>query len=883
VCTRDRQQLLAACLASLDEQTAPAGTYDVLVVDNGSTDGTAAFLAAWAAKAGAKADGDGGNRHVVTEPVAGLSRARNAGIAAATGDIVLFLDDDALAPRGWVDAHLGVYRNGPATGAAGGPVMLTWPEGRPAWLAPQLEHWFSALDHGDQAGPFPEDHGPYGTNMSLRRDVLAEVGGFAERLGRRGASLLSSEEAELWRRLWAAGHAIAYEPAALLLHQVSAARLQRRWLVRRGWGQGRSNARLRAIGGDVRSARQVAGACRARADTPRGWRSARRVPRCAATAPRRSTRWPAAPATPPPSSSRPCSGRAAGGRTTAVLGRDRRKQQSDQGNPGGGATAGSGPTTGSRRFESSRRGRVSVGYQLGVDLGTTYTAAAVIRNGVAEVATLGTRSLEIPSVVYLRDDGAMLIGEAAERRSLTEPDRFAREFKRRIGDPTPVMLGGSPFSAHTLMAKLLRAVVKVVADREGTTPDHIVVTHPANWGEYKRELLDQALHQADVGPTTKVTEPEAAAVHYASTTRVGAGQTVAVYDLGGGTFDAAILRNEGVRFTLLGEPQGIEQLGGVYFDDAVFNYVSGYVSEALEQLDPDDPGSVAAVSRLRRDCVEAKEALSWDTDTTIPVGLPNQRTEVRLTRSEFEDMARPALAESIEAMRRALRSAAVDPSELTAVLLVGGSSRIPLVGQMLMSDLQRPTAIDVHPKHAVALGAAHLAAASTSQLVGAPASVALPARSDRVPVDPPCRRPSPDPRSPRPPPARPRWWSSGSAAASSPRRPPRPRAHSPPRPHRRPSPPTRAATPHPVHLASPTRAAIRRPVLPACPTRAATRHRWVEVRARASSRRRSAVARTRVGIPHPVLLACPTRAAIRRRRTWPRLRRVPAARCAGLG
>jgi len=355
-----------------------------------------------------------------------------------------------------------------------------------------------------------------------------------------------------------------------------------------------------------------------------------------------------------------------------------------------------------------------VGYQLGVDLGTTYTAAAIIRNGVAEVATLGTRTLEIPSVVFLRDDGEMLIGEAAERRSLTDPDRFAREFKRRIGDPTPVLLAGSPFSAHTLMAKLLRAVVKVVADREGAPPDHIVVTCPANWGDYKRELIDQAVRQADVGPVTVATEPEAAAVHYASTTRVGPGETVAVYDLGGGTFDAAILRNGDAGFELVGDAQGIEQLGGVYFDDAVFSHVAGYVSDALGALDPDDPGSVAAVSRLRRDCVEAKEALSWDSDTTIPVALPNQRTEIRLTRSEFEEMARPALAESVEAMRRALRFAHVDPSELKAVLLVGGSSRIPLVAQMLMHDLQRPIAIDVHPKHAVALGAAHIAQAQAA-------------------------------------------------------------------------------------------------------------------------------------------------------------------------
>jgi len=351
-----------------------------------------------------------------------------------------------------------------------------------------------------------------------------------------------------------------------------------------------------------------------------------------------------------------------------------------------------------------------VGYQLGVDLGTTYTAAAVIRNGRAEVATLGTRSLEIPSVVLLRSDGEMLIGEAAERRSQTEPDRFAREFKRRMGDPTPVLLGGSPFSAHALTARLLRGVVKVVADREGGPPEHIVVTCPANWGDYKRDLLDQAVRQADVGRVSIATEPEAAAVHYASTTRVAPGEVVAVYDLGGGTFDAAVLRNTGRGFELLGDPRGIEQLGGVYFDEAVFAWVVDHMAEAFARLDPDDPGAMAAVSRLRRDCVEAKESLSWDTDTAIPVALPNQRTEVRLTRLEFEDMIRPTLVDTLDAVHRSLDSAGMRPEQLSSVLLVGGSSRIPLVGQMLVADLRRPVAIDVHPKHAVALGAAHLAA-----------------------------------------------------------------------------------------------------------------------------------------------------------------------------
>jgi Tol biopolymer transport system component len=343
----------------------------------------------------------------------------------------------------------------------------------------------------------------------------------------------------------------------------------------------------------------------------------------------------------------------------------------------------------------------------------------VLRDGRAEVATLGTRSLEIPSVVLLREDGVLLIGEPAERRSLIEPARFAREFKRRIGDPTPVLLGGSPFSAHGLMAHLLRGVVKVVADREGGPPAHTVVTCPANWGEYKRELFDQAVAQADIGPVSVAVEPEAAAVHYASTTRVQPGEMVAVYDLGGGTFDAAVLRNTGDGFELVGDPRGIEQMGGVYFDEAVFTWVVGHLGPSFSRLDPDDPSTVAAVSRLRRECVEAKETLSWDTDTAIPVALPTERTEIRLTRGEFEALVRPALNDTVDAMRRALASADVRPDEVRSVLLVGGSSRIPLVGQMLMAALERPVAIDVHPKHAVALGAALLSGEQSPTLARA--------------------------------------------------------------------------------------------------------------------------------------------------------------------
>ena len=98
---------------------------------------------------------------------------------------MLFIDDDALAHEGWVAAHLSRYRETVTFSAVGGPVVLSWSGGRPAWLGPELEHWFSALDLGPEAEPFPPPHGPYGANMSARRLDLIGVGGFAVELGRR--------------------------------------------------------------------------------------------------------------------------------------------------------------------------------------------------------------------------------------------------------------------------------------------------------------------------------------------------------------------------------------------------------------------------------------------------------------------------------------------------------------------------------------------------------------------------------------------------------------------------------------------------------------------------------------------------------------------------
>jgi len=354
-------------------------------------------------------------------------------------------------------------------------------------------------------------------------------------------------------------------------------------------------------------------------------------------------------------------------------------------------------------------------YALGIDLGTTFTAAAIWRDGRAEIAPLGSRAAAIPSVVLLRQDETFLIGETANRRALTEPDRVAREFKRRLGDPTPILLGGAPYSALALTGRLLRSVVDEVGAREGGPPSSIAVCHPANWGGYKTDLLHQAVRMASLDrPVSFVTEPEAAAVFYAQQQRIEPGDVVAVYDLGGGTFDAAVLRKTRTGFEILGQPEGIERLGGIDFDAAVFSHVSRALAGRLQELDEDEPAAIAAVARLREECTDAKEALSSDTDVTIPVLLPNLATEVRLTRAELETMVRPALYDTIEALKRALRSAAVQPEQLHSVLLVGGSSRMPIVAQLVGAELGRPVAVDAHPKHAVALGAAWVASGSAT-------------------------------------------------------------------------------------------------------------------------------------------------------------------------
>jgi molecular chaperone DnaK len=347
-------------------------------------------------------------------------------------------------------------------------------------------------------------------------------------------------------------------------------------------------------------------------------------------------------------------------------------------------------------------------YLLGIDLGTTRTAAAIgrldARPGDAEIVNLGDRSSAVPSVLYLGDDGGLVVGEAAERRAVSSPEHVAREFKRRIGDPTPLIVGGRPWLPEELSARLVRWVVDRVAQREAAPAARIAVTHPASWGPHKRDRLGGALAAQGL-PVSFLAEPQAAALHYAANERVEHGSTIAVYDFGGGTFDAAVVHKEPQGFSLLGRPEGVDRLGGVDFDQIVFEHVVAGLPEAFEGLDETDPAVLSAVAAIRRDCVEAKEALSSDTEVSIPVLTPAAQGSVRLHRSEFEAAIRPQVEDTVDALRRAVTSAGMAPAQLSAVLLVGGSSRIPLVAQLVSELLGRPVAVDADPKNAIAMGA----------------------------------------------------------------------------------------------------------------------------------------------------------------------------------
>jgi glycosyltransferase involved in cell wall biosynthesis len=257
VCTRNRGELvLGTCAAALGLE-APEGGYEVLVVDNGSTDGSLEEMQEVARR-------HPGRMRVVEEPTPGLSRARNLGLREARGELVLFLDDDALPGASWLAAmHEALTRENVL--AAGGPVEPIFSDPLPAWLDQRFLPYLSAWDLGREPVALHYNEYPRGANIGFRREAFERFGEFLPQLGRRGRSLRSCEEIELCLRLERAGAKVLYEPAAPVRHHVDTARLTPEWMAARFAAQGFSEALLEWRHAGLRGLRQ--GIRRARRNT----------------------------------------------------------------------------------------------------------------------------------------------------------------------------------------------------------------------------------------------------------------------------------------------------------------------------------------------------------------------------------------------------------------------------------------------------------------------------------------------------------------------------------------------------------------------------------------------------------------------------------------
>ncbi|GAB3466947.1 hypothetical protein GCM10027436_81370 [Actinophytocola sediminis] len=315
----------------------------------------------------------------------------------------------------------------------------------------------------------------------------------------------------------------------------------------------------------------------------------------------------------------------------------------------------------------------------------------------------------VPSVAYSAPGGSLLTGTAA-LAAAADPALVVRNFKRRLGDPTPLVIGGTAYSPAALMAAQLRDVLAHVATAMGAPPASVVLTCPAIWGPYRREHFTEVLRLANVTDYRLVTEPEAAATHYSGERRLGDGEVVAVYDLGGGTFDTTILRMRAGGMEILGTPEGIEHMGGIDFDETVLAHLDDQLDGAISDLSPADPAAARALADIRALCVRAKEDLSVEPDLRLSVPLPTGPREVTISRLELNEMIRPSVRLTIDALRRTISSAGLTAEDLSAVLLAGGSSRIPLVSQQVFAEFGKPVRVTLHPKFTVALGAAAVAA-----------------------------------------------------------------------------------------------------------------------------------------------------------------------------
>jgi molecular chaperone DnaK (HSP70) len=370
-------------------------------------------------------------------------------------------------------------------------------------------------------------------------------------------------------------------------------------------------------------------------------------------------------------------------------------------------------------------------YALGIDLGTERTTAAVSRNqgdswSAPEVLPLDTATDRpgVASVLHLTDDDAVEVGEAALRNAATRPERIARDFLDRIGDEVPLALGGRHYPAELLAAALVGWVVDRAEEFEGMPATQLVVTHPVSWGAHRRAVLLAALREINLPELTMLPRPVAAAEAYAAAERLEVGEEVAVYSLGAGRFEAAVLRRGSFGFELRAHADSADVLGGALFDDLLAEHALGDLGD-LGDL-PDHPGALAG---LRAACVEAKERLSTAVAVTIPAPPHAAKATVLVNRTDFDALIRPAVEHTIQILKKVI---GVESDALRAVVLVGGCANIPLVSELVSAAVRVRVVAADDPTSALARGGALAAGRVAKPTVRAEALPVTPTVSPSV-------------------------------------------------------------------------------------------------------------------------------------------------------
>ncbi len=348
-----------------------------------------------------------------------------------------------------------------------------------------------------------------------------------------------------------------------------------------------------------------------------------------------------------------------------------------------------------------------MGKIIGIDLGTTNSCVSVMEGGEAVVIPNAEGNRTTPSVVAFSKNGERLVGQIAKRQAVTNPDNTVISIKRKMGTNEKVKIEGDEFSPQEISAMILQKLKSDAENYLGTTVTQAVITVPAYFSDSQRQATKDAGKIAGLEVLRIINEPTAAALAYGMD-KEDQDQKIMIYDLGGGTFDVSILDiGDGV-FEVL-STNGNTHLGGDDFDDAIIDYL---VSEFKKSQGIDLKADKMAMQRLKEAAEKAKIELSGMQQTQINLPFITadatgpKHLDVTLTRAKFEELISKLVEDTRIPVEQAMKDAGVTAADIHKVLLVGGSTRVPCVQEMVKKIVGKDPDKGINPDECVAIGAA---------------------------------------------------------------------------------------------------------------------------------------------------------------------------------